>query len=311
VKILLTGATGFVGRSLLRELVFRGHEVVGTSRSITAAHESLPEHVRFVAVANLIGGEDCAKLLHRVEVVIHCAAVAHGKVGDTEAVNVEATANLARQASVAGVKRFIFISSIGVNGCANARPYTEYDTPEPVESYARSKWKAERRLWAVQRDTGLEIVIVRPPLVYGPDAPGNFGALVRFVGKGLPLPLGAVHNKRSLISRDNLVDLIITCMGHPAAANQVFLAADGEDMSTSELLRRLAIAMGKPSRLIPVPSSLLKLGAILLNKQPVAMRLLGSLQVDITKARECLGWEPPLSVDEGLRRCFAQDQDKP
>jgi len=221
-------------------------------------------------------------------------------------VNVDGALNLARQAATAGVKRFIFISSIGVNGNINTRPFTEGDTPNPAELYAQSKWEAEQGLWEIQRETGMELVIIRPPLVYGPNAPGNFGSLMRWVEKGVPLPLGAIHNQRSLVALDNLVDLIIACIDHPAAANQVFLAGDGQDLSTTELLRGVARAMGKSSRLIPVPSSLLMLGATLLGKKAVAQRLLGSLRVDISKARNVLGWEPPISVEEGLRRCFPE-----
>jgi nucleoside-diphosphate-sugar epimerase len=202
------------------------------------------------------------------------------------------------------VKRFLFISSIGVNGNINTRPFTEDDEPNPAEPYALSKWEAEQGLWEIQRETGMEVVIIRPPLVYGPNAPGNFGSLMRWVEKGLPLPLGAIDNQRSLVALDNLVDLIITCIDHPAAANQVFLAGDGEDLSTTELLRGVARAMGKSAHLIPVPPSLLMLGATLLGKKAVAQRLLGSLQVDISKARRLLGWQPPVSVEEGLRRCF-------
>ncbi len=221
-------------------------------------------------------------------------------------VNVDGTLALARQAAAAGLSRFIFISSIGVNGNINTRPFTENDNPGPAEPYAQSKWEAEQGLWEIQRETGIDIVIIRPPLVYGPEAPGNFGSLVRWVERRMPLPLGAIHNQRSLVALDNLVDLIITCIDHPAASNQVFLAGDGQDLSTTELLRGVAKAMGKPSRLIPVPATLLMQGATLLGKKPVAQRLLGSLQVDISKARSLLGWEPPVSVEEGLRRCFTQ-----
>ena len=178
----------------------------------------------------------------------------------------------------------------------------------PTDPYAISKAEAETGLLALAERSEMEVVIIRPPLVYGPGVKGNFASLLKLVETGLPLPLGAIHNKRSLVALDNLVDLIITCVDHPAAANQTFLAADGEDLSTSDLLRRLAIAMGRPSRLIPVPAGLLLLGATALGKKAMARRLLGSLQVDISKTEETLGWMPPLSVDEGLRRCFANYQ---
>ncbi|TYP65461.1 NAD-dependent epimerase/dehydratase family protein [Stutzerimonas stutzeri] len=205
---------------------------------------------------------------------------------------------------MAGVKRFVFFSSIGVNGNNNTRPYTYCDLANPAEPYALSKWEAEQGLWQIQQETGMEVVIIRPPLVYGPHAPGNFGSLVRWIEKGVPLPLGAIHNKRSLVGIDNLIDLIIRCIDHPAAANQVFLASDGEDLSTTELLRNVGEAMGKPARLIPVPAGMLQFGATLLGKKAMAQRLLGSLQVDISKTCELLDWKPPYTVQEGLRRCF-------
>ncbi len=231
-------------------------------------------------------------------------ADAKGCVADYQRVNVSGTLKLAQQAAHAGVRRFIFISSIGVNGNVSKRPFSADGHPHPAEAYAQSKWQAEQALWGIQKQTGMEVVIIRPPLVYGPDAPGNFGSLVRWVEKGVPLPLGAIHNKRSLVGIDNLVDLIIRCIDHPAAANQIFLAGDGEDLSTTELLRGVGKAMGKPARLIPVPAGLLQFGATLLGKKAMAQRLLGSLQVDISKTCELLDWKPPYTVEEGLRRCF-------
>lgn len=304
--ILLTGSTGFVGSALLTALQkLPGCRVVSAVRSAASASDDV------VVVGDIDGATDYSSALAGVNVVIHAAARAHimkDEVSDPLAeyrrVNVDGTLNLARQAAVAGVKRFIFISSIGVNGNINTRPFTENDDPNPAELYAQSKWEAEQGLWEIQRETGMQLVIVRPPLVYGPNAPGSFGSLIRWVKKGIPLPLGAVRNKRSLVALDNLVDLIITCINHPVAANQVFLAGDGQDLSTTELLRGVAKAMGKPSRLLPVPAGFLKLAATLLGKKAVADRLLGSLQVDISKARNLLGWNPPVTVEEGLKRCF-------
>jgi len=224
-------------------------------------------------------------------------------------VNVDGTINLARQAAEAGVRRFIFISSIKVNGeqTSFGRPFTAEDIPVPVDAYGISKYEAERGLLKISADTGLEVVIIRPPLVYGPGVKGNFSSMMRVVKKGFPLPLGAIKNKRSLVALDNLVDLIITCINHPAAANQVFLAGDGEDLSTTELLRGVAKAAGVSSRLIPVPASVLMFMASLVGKKEMAQRLLGSLQVDISKACDLLGWTPLLSVEEGLRRCFLRN----
>lgn len=307
LKVLVTGATGFVGGAIVRRLLADGrHLPVAAVRSQRA---SLPDGIKVFQVGDLLTDSDWTDALAGVEVVIHAAARAH-VMRDTAAdplagfrrVNVEGMLNLASQAVVTGVRRFVFISSIGVNGNYNSSPFTELDTPHPVEPYAISKYEAEQRLLQLVEDCGMEVVIIRPPLVYGPNAPGNFGRLMRVVRKGIPLPLGAVCNKRSLVALDNLVDLIVTCLDHPAAANQVFLAGDGEDLSTTELLRRMGQALGKPARLIPVPAGLLMAVATLLGKRAVAQRLLGSLQVDISKARTLLGWTPPVSVDEGLRR---------
>ena len=311
MKVLLTGGTGFVGSNLAVAISQNGHfelTVVGR-RKMEAGSD-------YVQMASCDGSTNWRAALSGKNIVIHAAARAHilkdnvlDPLAEYQQVNVEGTLNLALQAAAAGVKRFIFISSIGVNGNINTKPFTEDDEPNPTEPYAQSKWEAEQGLWTIQRETGLELVIVRPPLVYGPDAPGNFGGLMRWVRIGVPLPLGAIKNQRSLVALDNLVDLITTCIVHPAAANQVFLAGDGHDLSTTELLRGVARAMGRPSRLIPVPASFLMLGASLLGRKAMVQRLLGSLQVDISKARDLLGWVPPITVEEGLRRCFVS-QDK-
>lgn len=305
MKVLVTGAGGFIGRALCKTMLARGDEVLGLVRSEVS---SIPRLRSInVPLENVQGLE---VFLNEVECVVHLAGRAHkladkasDPLAEFRAVNCNATLGLALQAAASAVKRFIFISSIGVNGNTNVRPFTASDEPKPVEPYALSKWEAEQGLWKIQKETGMELVIIRPPLVYGPCAPGSFGSLVRWVEKGVPLPLGALHNSRSLVGIDNLVDLIIRCIDHPRAANQVFLAGDGEDLSTTELLRGVAEAIGRPACLIPVPAALLRLGATLVGKRAIAQRLLGSLQVDISKTRELLGWEPPVSVKEGLRRC--------
>ena len=308
MNVLVSGSNGFVGGAVLKFLYANEFRVKGLVRR---KPDFLYDAVEQIECDLSKCDSFPSGLFINVDVVIHCAARAHiikDNVSDplTEyrRVNVDGSINLARQAAIAGVKRFIFLSSIGVNGNINTKPFTEKDTPAPAELYAQTKWEAEQALWDVQRETGMELVIIRPPLVYGPSAPGNFGSLIRWVGTGIPLPLGAIKNQRSLVALDNLVDLIITCIDHPSAANQVFLAGDGQDLSTTELLQKVAFAMDKPSRLIPVPKSLLMFGAMLLGKRAVAQRLLGSLQVDISKARDLLGWEPPISVQEGIRRCF-------
>jgi nucleoside-diphosphate-sugar epimerase len=306
-KVLITGASGFIGSRLLTHLERRSEfQVVGLCRRMPTRGISCKLH----AVGDL-GQADLLRLLEGVDVLIHTAARAHimkdkvpNRLAEYRRFNVENTLHLARQAASAGVRRFIFISSIGVNGNLNIRPFTANDQPDPAEPYALTKLEAEEGLWQAHRETGIELVIIRPPLVYGPSAPGNFGSLVRWVEKGIPLPLGAIHNKRSLVGIDNLVDLVIRCIDYPAAANQVFLAGDGEDLSTTELLRGVAKAMGKPARLFPVPAGMLQFGATLLGKRAMAQRLLGSLQVDISKTCEVLDWKPPYTVQEGLRRCF-------
>lgn len=311
VNILLTGATGFVGQALLDQL-FRCEEFkVAVALRSANSFGNCEGYV----VGDLTANTDWSNSVREKQVVIHAAARAHimrDEVADPLAeyrrINVDGTLNLAHQAAMAAVKRFIFISSIKVNGEETSlrERFRADDSPAPEDAYGISKYEAEKGLLRLASETGMEVVIIRPPLVYGPGVKGNFASMIRLVEKGLPLPLGAIHNQRSLVALDNLVDLIITCIEHPAA-NQVFLAGDGQDLSTTELLQGVAKAMGKPSRLIPVPPSWLMLGAKLLGKETMAQRLLGSLQVDISKARDLLGWEPPISVEEGLRRCFVKD----
>jgi nucleoside-diphosphate-sugar epimerase len=308
-KVLLTGASGFLGGQVINRLVYSDkYHPLALVRNVL---DHLPPFLQREIGSFLDNDTDLSEILYGQDTVIHCAARAHVfkcESGDPylayRRINVDGTLMLARQAAEAGVRRFIFISSIGVNGNISARPFKADDASNPAEPYARSKWEAEQGLWQIQSETGIEVVIIRPPLVYGFGAPGNFGSLVHWIKKGVPLPLGAVHNRRSLVGIDNLVDLIIHCIDHPAAANQVFLAADGEDLSTTELLRCVGEAMGHPARLIPIPVGMLRFGAILIGKKAIAQRLLGSLQVDISKTCRLLNWEPPYSVQEGLRRCF-------
>ena len=294
LQILVTGANGFVGRALCAEAVSRAMAV----RGITRVSGDLPISVENFAVGGIDGNTDWQDVLAGCEVVVHLAARVH-VMADSAAdplvefrrVNVQGTLNLARQAAAAGVRRFVFVSSIGVNGAETfQRPFTAHDAAAPHSPYAVSKYEAELDLQALAFEAGMELLIIRPPLVYGPGAPGNFGSLMRWLIRGVPLPLGAIHSQRSLVALDNLVDLIVTCLTHPAAANQTFLVSDGEDVSTTELLRRMGQAMGHPARLILVPVSWLKLDATLVGK------------VDIEKTRRLLGWTPPLSLDEGLRR---------
>jgi nucleoside-diphosphate-sugar epimerase len=314
-EILVTGASGFVGGQLISWMTAHAQPstaVLGAVRSKQAGDDS-----GLIAVGEINGDTDWSEALRGRCVIVHTAARAH-IMDDTAAdpltefrsVNVAGTLNLARQAATAGVKRFIFISSIKVNGEQTMdQPFTAGDMPAPEDPYGISKWEAEQGLRELAITTGMEVVIIRPPLVYGRGVKGNFASMIKLVGKGLPLPLGAVHNKRSLVALDNLVDLIITCIDHPDAANETFLVSDGDDLSTTQLLRGVAEAMGRSSRLIPVPASLLQFGATLLGKKAVAQRLLGSLQVDISHTQKCLNWMPPLTVKQGLQCCFPNQQD--
>jgi len=310
MKVLLTGATGFIGKSVLKQLC-NDHSVAVAVRS-----SKIGFRCPVYNVGEIDGWNDWSFALHGQEVAIHLAGRAHiqkdevaDPITEYRRTNVDGTLNLARQAADAGIKRFIFISSIKVNGERNSldAPFLAQDIPAPEDAYGQSKWEAEMGLLNIGSATGMEIVIIRPPLVYGFGVKGNFASLIKIVQKGLPLPLGLINNKRSLVALDNLVDLIVTCITHPAAANQVFLAGDDDDLSTTKLLRGVAKAAGVPSRLIPVPASVLMFVASLLGKKTLAQKLLGSLQVDISKTRDLLGWTPPLSVEEGLRRCFVEN----
>jgi nucleoside-diphosphate-sugar epimerase len=305
---MVSGATGFVGSAVMNRLLTMDDVCViaGSRRT---------ELVWPVAVTPLLlsdlGRSGQSIPLAGVEAVVHCAArvhVMHDESSDPLAefrkVNVDGTLNLARQAAAAGVRRFIFISSIKVNGEGTAlgAPYLADAQPAPADPYGISKMEAEQGLRALAAETGMEVVIIRPVLVYGPGVKANFLSMMRWLHKGVPLPFGAINNRRSMVALDNLVDLIVTCIDHPAAANQIFLVSDGEDLSTTELLRRMGAAQGKPARLLPVPSRLLEVGAAMLGKQALAQRLCGSLQVDISKTRELLNWTPPVSVDEALAK---------
>jgi nucleoside-diphosphate-sugar epimerase len=306
--ILLTGASGFVGRALYPVLKLHGSVLI-VLRDMT---QCLCTEGVDVVRASLSPDHDWSGAMARVSIVIHCAARVHVmKDEDADAlsefrrVNVDGTLRLARQAAEAGVRRFLFLSSIKVHGehSLPGKPFAVDQLPKPADPYGISKREAEEGLSALSQETGMEVVIIRPPLVYGPGVKANFLSMMRWLWRGVPLPLGGVTaNRRSLVALDNLVDLIVTCIGHPAAANKTFLVSDGEDLSTTELLRRMGKALGKPARLIPVPDGLLKMAASIVGKRELSQRLCGSLQVDISKTRELLGWKPPVSVDEGLQR---------
>ncbi len=304
---LVTGGSGFLGQALINQLVrLPGCTVVAPMRNLSAR---LAAGARSFALNNLDGANDWQVTLTDVDVVIHAAARVHvmnevavDPLAAFREVNVEATLNLARQAAEYGVKRFIFISSIKVNGEGTeaGAVYRADDTPAPIGPYATSKLEAEQGLMSLAANTGMEVVVIRPVLVYGPGVKANFLSMMRWLYRGVPLPFGAVNNLRSLVAIDNLVDLIVTCSDHPAAANQVFLASDGEDVSTTQLLRKLANALGKPARLLPIPTRIMSGVAAMIGKRAMADRIFGSLQVDISKNRKLLGWEPPVTLDKAL-----------
>ena len=313
-KVLVTGASGFVGEALVfRLLVNKKFSPIAAARGATRLHGLCPVVPFDLTHAELLPALD------DVQVVVHAAARVHvmnETAGDALAefrkVNVEGTVKLAECAAASGVKRFIFISSIKVNGESTfpGKPFKADDHPNPLDPYGVSKYEAEEALKRLSHDTGMELVIIRPPLIYGPGVKANFLSMLNWLNKGVPLPLGAIRNQRSLVAIANLVSLIVTCIDHPAAANQTFLVSDGEDVSTTQLLRRLSMALDRPARLLPVPESLLKLAASLLGKQAVAQRICGSLQVDISKNRELLEWTPPTNMDEAMRQTAGHYQEK-
>ena len=305
MKTLLTGATGFVGGAVLDRLQFNDVRVLGRSRQKL-------EGIDFVS-AEIKSNVDYSVALVGVDVIVHSAARAHIMDDTAEnpleafrEVNTLGTLNLVQQAADAGVKRFIFISSIKVNGEGTQlnNPYQYDDLASPEDAYGQSKVEAEVGLRKIAKETGMEVVIIRPPLVYGVGVKANFAAMMKLASKNLPLPLGAIHNRRSLVALDNLVDLIVTCIDHPKAANETFLVSDDQDVSTTELLNKMTLAAGKKPWLIPVPMKLIQLTAAMLGKKAVADRLCGSLQVDILHTKEVLGWTPPITLEQGLERCF-------
>lgn len=299
-KTLVTGANGFVGRALVESLAVESIGTIGAVRAHPAAGQ--------VSVGDIGPYTDWGSVLRGCDGVVHLAARvhvmqdhSHDPLAAFRAVNVAGTLNLARQAAASGVHRFVFLSSVKVNGESTGnRSFSETDIPVPEDAYGISKWEAEQGLWEIAEETGMEVIILRPPLIYGPGVKANFLKLMQLVDRGIPLPLASIDNRRSLIYLGNLVDAIKCCLTHPDAAGKTFLVSDGEDVSTPELVRRLAAAMGRPARLLPAPTQIMHGLAKLLGKQEAVNRLVGSLAVDSQCIRSALDWPPRYTLDQGL-----------
>ncbi len=301
-KVLVTGSSGFIGSHLISKFNHLGYEVIKVSRSRkTASH----------VIKNISGDTEWSDILEDVEVIVHCAAAVHqmnlseNTLNSYQQLNIEGTINLASKAAKAGVKRFIFISSIKVNGEKTpiGRPFLFDDPRRAEDPYGISKAKAEEGLEEIASKTNLEVTIIRPPLVYGPDVKANFASLLKLASKNFPLPFGAINNKRSFVALDNLVDLIITCIDHPNAANQTFLVSDDNDVSTSELYSVMVESFGKKAVLININPYFLRLLAQLFGKKEMIERLCGDLRIDISHTKNTLDWMPVVSLAEGVKKC--------
>lgn len=306
-NLLVTGANGFVGHALCAQAAHDGFSVITLTRKLLKSIRGQEN----IVLQDFSDTDAIKSAFGRVQVVIHLAARVHvmsESEGDSLSaywqVNVVNTMALAKAAAQSGVKRFIYLSSVKVNGEETilGGPYTANDVPAPQDPYGVSKLEAEMGLLTLGKQTGMEIVIIRPPLVYGPGVGANFAAMMRGVLSGVPMPLGSISNRRSMVYLSNLIDVILLCVTKPEAANQVFLVSDGEDISLPQLLRKMAAALGVPSRIFPFPVNCLWFAARLLGRKNVARRLCGSLQLDISKTKELLGWTPPVSVDQGLKQ---------
>jgi nucleoside-diphosphate-sugar epimerase len=306
MNLLVTGANGFIGYKLCEKVLNTGWHVRGTVRPSTYRN-NLPSGVDVVPIEEIGPLTDWSKVMSGVDTVVHLAArvqVINDIAADVSdaygSVNVAGTERLARMVAACGIRRFIYLSTVKVNGEGKPSPYTEKDNPTPIDPYGISKWESEKRLHEIIKHTGLEVVILRPPLVYGPGVKANFLRLLNVVERGIPLPLANINNDNSLIYLENLLDAIVTCVNHPKAAGQTFLVSDGEDVSTPELIRRINSALGRPARLFPFPPVMLKMAGIITGKSVAIDRLLGSLTVDCSKIRRELDWQAPFSMEQGL-----------
>ena len=326
IKILVTGANGFIGSYLCKKLIKKYNNVNGIVRSLS--NTTKISNVKYFSVREINSKTNWRDLLKNIDCIIHCAGKAHVTNKNDlieedifNSINVDGTENLAHQAATAGVKKFIFLSSIKVNGESTHTPnldnndidksefFTHLDKPLPQDLYGFSKFKAENILREISKKTDLNICILRLPLVYGEGVKGNLKRLIKLVRSGIPLPFGLINNQRSMIGLENLSDLIIRCIEHPAAEGKTFLVSDGKDLSTPELLNLIASSMGKPPRLLPVPVFVLKYVAAALNRSEEMNKIISSLKVDSLFTRETLNWLPPVSVSEGIRKMVQSSYD--
>ncbi|MBU3948460.1 MAG: SDR family oxidoreductase [Proteobacteria bacterium] len=306
-NILITGANGFVGRALCAQMLIKGWDIRASVRSRDNI-QSLPGEVEITETGSIGPDTDWSVALANVEAVIHLAGRVHvmddltsDPLSEYRIVNTAGTERLARCAALSGVRLFVFISTIKVNGEGKPTPYTEEDIPEPQDPYGTSKWEAEEKLKLIADQTGMKIVIIRAPMIYGPEVRANFLRLLKAVDKGMPLPVAGIKNKRSMIYLGNLVDIIINCIANNKTEQMTYLVSDGEDMSTPELVRQMAKSLGKPARLFYVPLFMLRLGGLLTGKSHTIERLVDSLAVDSSKIRKELNWKPPFTLEQGLK----------
>ena len=316
MRVLVTGANGFIGQTLCERMLAEGWQVRGTVRSLNQVN-NLPSGVDALPVGSIGPDTEWSKVLIGIDTVVHLAARVHvmkdsasNPFTEYHKVNVMGSERLALTAAECGVKRFVFMSSIKVNGEENVRAYKESDAPAPKDSYGISKMQAEKRIKEITADSDMDFVILRPPLVFGPGVKANILKLIKKVDKGTPLALARVQNRRSLIYLENLTHAIITCIQHPNAGAQTYFVSDDEDVSTSELIRKIASALNKPARLFPFPKLLMFILGRLIGKGPAVDRLIGSLTVDISKIKQGLGWKPPFTMEHGLQKTAEWYKDK-
>ena len=308
-KILVTGASGFIGQSLCETLSKSGRLVLGAVRNLNSI--LINKNIEYIPVGDIAFKKNWKDLLVDVDGIIHCAGKVHKMIDNKNLdayslANINGTKYLAEQAAEVGVKRLVFLSSVKVNGESTdqiaKQKFSHKDKSNPNDSYAISKLEAEKALWEISSRTGLEIVVVRLPLVYGYGSKGNLARLIKIVKSGIPLPLSLIKNQRSMIGIDSTIDLLIRCIDYPKASGKTFLASDDEDLSTPELIKLIASSMRKKANLFPFPISMLKFLGSVFGRSEEINRLVGSLRVDNSYTKEILNWVPPISVEEGIRR---------